>query len=61
MIPSPVPIELQGLSQCEAFPVIKVYLKPRYGTVNYKGYAATLPHNVPKIADISPHIPAHLP
>ena len=67
MIPGPVPAELQGLSQCEemliarAFPVMQVYLKPRYGTVCYKGHVVTLPHNVQKIADILPHCSADLP
>ena len=67
MIPSLVPAELQGLSQCEemliahAFPVMQVYLKPRYGTVSYKGHVVTLPHNVQKIADILPHCPTELP
>lgn len=43
MIPSPVPKELQGLTQFEemliarAFPVIHVYTKPRGGQRAYKG------------------------
>ena len=47
MIPCPVPMELQGLTQCEemliarAFPVMQVYLKPRYGTTSYKGHVVT--------------------
>ena len=52
MVPSPVPPELQGLTQCgemliaRAFPVMQVYMKPRYGTISYKGHVATLPHNL---------------
>ena len=43
-VPGPVPSELRDLSQCEemliarAFPVMQVYLKPRYGTMTYKGH-----------------------
>ena len=67
MMPSPVPQELQGLTQCEemliarAFPVMQVYMKPRFGTISYRGHVVTLPHNVQKIADVLPHMPSDLP
>ena len=44
-----------------AFPVMQVYMKPRYGTMSYKGHVVTLPHNVQKIVDILPHSPTELP
>ena len=49
MIPSPVPKELQNLTQFEemliatAFPVMHVYTKPRGGQKAYKGHVITLP------------------
>lgn len=67
MVPCPVPPELQDLSQCEemliarAFPVMQVYLKPKYGTVSYKGHCITLPHNVQNIASILPHTTDDIP
>ena len=67
MIPCPVPTELQGLYQCEemliarVFPTMQVYMKPRYGTISYKGHVVTLPHNVQKIADILPNLLSELP
>ena len=67
MIPSPVPKELQGLTQCEemlivrAFPVIQVYFKRRFGTISYRGHVVTLPHNVQKVAHVLPHLPSGLP
>ena len=67
MVPSPVPNELQDLTQVEemliskAFPVMQVYLNPRFGTTSYKGHVVTLPHNVQHIADILPRTPKDLP
>ena len=67
MIPYPVPTEMQELSQRQgmlihrAFPVMQVYMKPRYGIISYKGHVVTLPHNVPKIAGILPNLPSELP
>ena len=67
MIPCPVPAEFQGLSQCRkmliatAFPVMKVYMKPQYGTISYKGHVVTLPQNLQKIAGILPNLPSELP
>ena len=67
MIPSPVPQELQNLSQFEemltarAFPVIHVYTKPKGGQRAYKGHVITLPQDVQQLADVLPHCPADLP
>ena len=67
MVPSPVSPELEGLTQCEemliarAFPIMQVYLKPKYGTTSYKGHVVTLPHNVQNIANILPRCPEDLP
>ena len=66
-IPCVVPDALKGLTQCEemliarAFPVMQVYVKPRYGTVGYKGHCVTLPHNVQNVANILPNIVADIP
>ena len=66
MIPSPVPKELQGLSQFEemliarAFPVMHVYTKPRGGQRAYKGHVITLPQNVQQLADVLPQYPKDL-
>ena len=52
MIPSPVALQVQDLTQFEemliarAFPVIHVYTKPKGGKRAYKGYVITLPQNV---------------
>lgn len=67
MIPSPVPNELQGLTQFEemliarAFPVMHVYTKPRGGQRAYKGHVITLPQDVQQLADILPRCPKDLP
>ena len=67
MVPSPVPSELQGLTQFEgmlitrAFPVIHVYTKPRGGQRAYKGHVITLPQDVQQLADILPRLPKDLP
>jgi len=67
MIPSPVPKELQGLTQFEemlitrAFPVMHVYTKPRGGQRAYKGHVITLPQNVQQLADVVPQCPKDLP
>ena len=60
MIPSPVPKELQGLTQFEemliarAFPVMHVYTKLRGGQRAYKGHVITLPEDVQQLADVLP-------
>ncbi|CAB3977630.1 Hypothetical predicted protein [Paramuricea clavata] len=52
MTPSPVPKQLQGLTQFEemliarAFSVMHVYTKPRGGQKAYKGHVITLPQDV---------------
>ena len=67
MIPSVVPKELTGLSQCEemlisrAFPVMQVYVKPGLGYFGYKGHTITLPHNVQHIANTLSNLPVDLP
>ena len=67
MIPSPVPLQLQDLTQFEemliarAFPVIHVYTKPKGGQRAYKGHVITLPLNVQQLADILPRCPEDLP
>ncbi|XP_066915890.1 uncharacterized protein [Clytia hemisphaerica] len=67
MIPSTVPVELQGLTQVEemliarAFPVIQVYTKPNGGQKAYKGHVLTLPHDVQKIANVLPRYPRDIP
>ena len=67
MIPSPVPKELQGLTQFEemliarAFPVMHVYTKPRGGQKAYKGHVITLPQDVQQLADVLPRCPKDLP
>ena len=49
MAPSPVPSELQGLTQFEemliarAFPVIHVFTEPRGGQGAYEGHVITHP------------------
>lgn len=67
MIPSPVPKELQGLTQFEemliarVFPVMHVYTKPRGGQRAYKGHVLTLPQDVQQLADVLPRCPKDLP
>ena len=67
MIPSPVPKELQNLTQFEemliarAFPVMHVYTKPRGGQRAYKGHVITLPQDVQQLADVLPRCPKDLP
>lgn len=67
MIPSPIPRELQGLTQFEemliarAFPVMHVYTKPRGGQRAYKGHVITLPQDVQQLADILARCPKDLP
>ena len=67
MIPSPVPHQLQNLTQFEEmliareFPVMHVYTKPRGGQKAYKGHVITMPHNVQQLADILPRCPEELP
>ena len=67
MIPSPVPVQLQNLTQFEemliarAFPIIHVYTKPKGEQRAYKGHVITLPQDVQQLADVLPRCPVDLP
>ena len=67
MIPSPVPPELQDLTQFEemliarAFPIIQLYTKPKGGQFAYKGHVLTFPQNVQQLANVLPRCPKDLP
>ena len=62
MKPSPVPPELQGLSQTEemliarALPIMRVYIKPG-GQRGYSGHCINLPQNVEELAYSLPRYP----
>lgn len=62
MIPSPVPPELQGLSQVEemliahALPIMRVYIKPG-GQRGHNGHCINLPQNVKELAHCLPRYP----
>ena len=66
MIPSKVPIELQGLTQIEemliarVLPIMRVYVKPG-GQRGYSGHCINLPQNVLEIAHSLPRCPRELP
>ena len=66
MIPSQVPIELQGLTQLEemliarVFPVISVYTKPG-GQKAYKGHCINFSQDIQELADSLPRYPKELP
>ena len=59
MKPSPVPRELQGLSQTDemliacALPVMRIYIKPG-GQRGYSGHCINLPQNVEELASSLP-------
>ena len=65
MKPSPVPPELQGLSQTEemliacALPVMRIYIKPG-GQRGYSGHCINLPQNVEELASSLPRYPKDL-
>ena len=65
MIPSPVPHELQGLTQVEemliacALPIMRVYIKPG-GQRGYSGHCINLPQNVKELATSLPRYPKEL-
>ena len=65
MIPSPVPHELQGLTQIEemliarALPIMRVYIKPG-GQRGYSGHCINLPQNVKELATSLPRYPKEL-
>jgi hypothetical protein len=62
MIPSPVPNELQSLTQIEemliarALPIMRVYIKPG-GQRGYSGHCINLPQNVTELATSLPRYP----
>ena len=65
MIPGPVPVELQGLTQTEemliarALPIMRVYIKPG-GQSGYSGHCLNLPQHVQELASILPRYPRDL-
>ena len=65
MIPSPVPKELQGLSQVEemviacALPIMRVYVKPG-GQKGHSGHCINLPQDVTEIVSSLPRYPKDL-
>ena len=65
MIPSPVPHELQNLTQVEemliarALPIMRVYIKPG-GQRGYSGHCVNLPQNVKELATSLPRYPKEL-
>ena len=65
MIPSPVPHELQNLTQIEemliarALPIMRVYIKPG-GQRGYSGHCVNLPQNVTELATSLPRYPKDL-
>lgn len=64
MIPSPIPFELQGLTQVEemliarAFPIMNIYCKSRGGQRAYNGHVITMPADV---ANTLPNLIEQLP
>jgi hypothetical protein len=65
MIPSPIPPELQGLTQVEemlvarALPIMRVYIKPG-GQRGYSGHCVNLPQHVDELASSLPRYPKDL-
>ncbi|CAB3992941.1 ATP-dependent DNA helicase PIF1 [Paramuricea clavata] len=65
MIPSPVPTELQNLTQVEemliarALPIMRVYITPG-GQRGYSGHCVNLPQNVKELATSLPRYPKDL-
>ena len=65
MIPSPIPPQLQGLTQIEemliarALPIMRVYIKPG-GQRGYSGHCINLPQNVTELASSLPRYPKDL-
>ena len=59
MIPAPVPIELQGLTQTEemliaqALPIMRIYIKPG-GQRGYSGHCLKLPQDLNELASVLP-------
>ena len=65
MISSPIPPELQGLTQVEemlvarALPIMRVYIKPG-GQRGYSGHCVNLPQHVDELASSLPRYPKDL-
>lgn len=65
MIPSVVPLQLQGLTQIEemliarALPIMRIYVKPG-GQRGYSGHCINLPQNVAELANSLPRYPKDL-
>ena len=65
MIPSPIPPQLQGLTEIEemliarALPIMRVYIKPG-GQRGYSGHCINLPQNVNELASSLPRYPKDL-
>ena len=65
MIPAPVPIELQGLTQTEemliaqALSIMRIYIKPG-GQRDYSGYCINLPQDLNGLASVLPRCPKDL-
>ena len=65
MIPAPVPIELQGLTQTEemliarALPIMRIYIKPG-GQRGYSGHCINLPQDLDELASVLPRCPKDL-
>lgn len=66
MVPSPVPKELQRLTQIDemliarVFPIISVFTKPG-GQRAYKGHCINFPQDIQHVADSLPRYPKELP
>ena len=43
------------------FPVMHGYIKPRYGTLSFKGHVVTLPHKVQNVSVILRQLVTDLP
>lgn len=65
MIPRPIPIELQSLTQTEemliarALPIMRVYIKPG-GQRGYSGHCINLPQKVEELVSVLPRYPKDL-
>ena len=66
MIPSPIPPQLQGLTQMKEMliardlPIMRVYVKPAGGQRAYSGHCINLPQNVTELASSLPRYPKDL-
>ena len=66
MIPSSVPLQLQGLTQIEemliarAIPIMRVYVKPG-GQRGYSGHCINLPQNILELAESLPRYAKEIP